>query len=202
MDVDPVAGYAFAFAVPALNANAHLSFTIDLAALDPGTRAALLAAIGSGSATIVSKADDPGSVYGAFARCTAAQTPEADACVGVTLLAADGSVSPPGSEPAFARFDGIAGHFSTYAIALLSAPPGGSRPTAAQIRALLRKQIVPHGKGAKIGALLKHGYRLPFRSLVAGTAKVEWYVLRKRARPLLVAEAAAASTPPARRPSA
>jgi hypothetical protein len=194
-EVDPLAAYAFSFAVPTLNADARLSFTIDLAALDASTRAALLAAIDSGSATIVTKADDPGSVYGAFARCTGTQTPEGNGCVAVTLLAADGSVAAPGSEPAFARFDGIAGHFSTYAAALVSAKPGGggppptgARPTVAQIRASLRKQIVPHGKAAKIGALLGHrGYRLPFQSLVAGTAKVEWYALPKRARPFLVA---------------
>ena len=94
--VDPLAGYAFAFAVPTLNADARLSFTIDLAALDAGTRAALLAAIASGTATIVTKADAPGSVYGAFARCTGTQTPEANGCVAVTLLAAGGSVAPPG----------------------------------------------------------------------------------------------------------
>jgi hypothetical protein len=178
--VDPLAGYAFTFAVPALNADARLSFTVDLAALDPGTRAALLAAIAAGSATIVSKADAPGSVYGAFARCTGAQTPEANGCVAVTTT------------PAVARFDGIAGHFSTYAIALLKSstgghggPPGG--PSAAQLRAMLRSQLVPHGKAARMRALLARGYRLRFRSLAAGTVTVKWYRLRKGARPVLIA---------------
>ena len=129
--VDPLAGYAFAFAVPALGTNAHLSFTIDLSALDAGTRAALLDAIASGAATIVTKADAPGSVYGAFARCTGTQTPEADGCVAVTLLAAGGNAAAPGSDPAFARFEGIAGHFSTYAVALVSGSgPGGGNPPA------------------------------------------------------------------------
>ncbi|HEY7629385.1 MAG TPA: hypothetical protein VH817_01725 [Thermoleophilaceae bacterium] len=201
--VDPLAGYAFAFAVPALNADAGLTFTIDLAALDAPTRAALLAGIASGSATLVTKADDPGSVYGAFARCTGTQTPQADGCVAVTLLAADGSVAPPGTEPAFARFEGIAGHFSTYSVALLggkagipagtggsSGAPGGSTatgPTVAQIRALLRKQITPRGKAGRIAALRKRSYRLPFRALTAGTAKVEWYRLRKGGKPVLIA---------------
>jgi hypothetical protein len=205
--VDPLAGYAFAFAVPALNAYARLAFTIDLAALDAGTRAALLAGIASGSATIVSKADAPGSVYGAFARCTGTQTPQADGCVAVALLAADGGVAPAGTEPALARFDGIAGHFSTYAVALVRAPQGmpacaggppsgspgssrastASRPTAARIRALLRTQITPRGKAARIGALLKCGYRLPFRALTAGTAKVRWYRVRKGHKPVLIA---------------
>ena len=57
--IDPLAGYAFSFAVPALNADANLSFTIDLSALDAGTRAALLDAIASGGATIATKADAP-----------------------------------------------------------------------------------------------------------------------------------------------
>jgi hypothetical protein len=186
--VDPLAGYAFSFAVPSLNADARLAFTIDLAALDAGTRAALLAGIASGSATVVSKADDPGSVYGAFARCAGTQTPQADGCVAVTLLAADGSVAPPGTEPAFARFEGIAGHFSTYAVALLGGHRGApSGPTAARIRALLRTQITPHGKAARIRALLKRGYRLRFRALTAGTARVEWYRPRKGRRPILIA---------------
>jgi hypothetical protein len=191
--VDPLAGYAFAFAVPTLNADARLAFTIDLAALDAGTRAALLAGIASGSATIVSKADAPGSTYGAFARCTGTQTPEANGCVAVALLAADGSVAPAGTEPALARFDGIAGHFSTYAVALVGARSGGghgspgSHPTAAQIRALLRAQIAPHGKASRIGALLAHGYALRFRALTAGTAVVEWYAPQKGGKAVLIA---------------
>ena len=182
--MDPIAGDAFAFAVPALNADARLSFTIDLAALDAATRAALLAGITNGNATIATKPD--GSVYSAFSRCTGAQTPDADHCVNVTLL-------PTAAEPAFARFDGIAGHFSTYAVALLSPRPRpvtpatptpapgstASRPSAAQIRALLRTQITPRGKAGKIGALLKRAYRLQFRALTAGTAKVAWYRGRK-----------------------
>ncbi len=183
--VDPVAGYAFAFAVPTLAADARLSFTIDLATLDAATRAALLAGIRSGNATIATKGDAAGAAYQAFARCTGTQTPEADGCVAVTL---------EGSGPDRARFDGIAGHFSKWAVALVSAPkgppsggggaPGGGTPpvgpTAAQIRALLRKQIVPRGKAARIRALLrKHGYRLRLRALTAGTATVRWVLVRK-----------------------
>ncbi len=191
-NVDPVAGYGFSFAVPTLNANAQLAFTVDLAALDANTRAALLAGITSGDATIVTKPDAPGSAYSTFPRCSGAQTPAANGCVAVSLLAADGSVVPPGTEPALARFDGIAGHFSTYAVALLHASTSGggsttARPTRAQIRALLRKQIAPHGKTARIGRLLKHRYRLSFRALVAGTAKVQWLRVRKGHKPLLIA---------------
>ena len=50
-----------------------------------------------------------------------------------------------------------------------SAPRPAARPTAAQIRALLRTQIIPRGKPGR------SGYRLPFRALTAGTAKVAWY---------------------------
>jgi hypothetical protein len=60
-------------------------------------------------------------------------------------------------------------------------------PTAAQIRELLRKQMVPPGKGARIRALRKHGYRLALRALVAGRVKIRWYRARKGARPLLIA---------------
>jgi hypothetical protein len=191
-DVDPVAGYAFAFAVPALDKDATLSFTVDLAALDAATRAALLDGIRSGSATIATKGDAPGSAYQTFARCTGTQTPAHDGCVAVTL---------EGSGPDRARFDGIAGHFSKWAVALVSPPkgppsggggaPGGGTPpggpTAAQIRALLRKQIVPRGTAARIRALLKrHGYRLRLRALTAGTAAVRW-TLRKHGKTILIA---------------
>jgi hypothetical protein len=184
-DVDPIAGYSFAFAVPTLNADARLAFTIDLSKLDAATRAALLA----GNATIATKGDAAGSVYQAFPRCAGTQTPAADDCVAMTLLKADGSVAPPGTAPAFARFDGIAGHFSTWAVALVKQPDGstGTTISRAQIRALLRSEMTPHGKAARIRALLKHGYRLRFDALTAGTAKIRWYRLRKGHKPVLVA---------------
>jgi hypothetical protein len=179
-DVDPLAGFELHFAVPTLNADAKLAFTIDLNALDAATRAALLAGIASGSATIVSEADNPGSTYTAYARCTGTQTPEANGCVAVT------------TGPDTVRFDGIAGHFSTWAVALVrrrgGTQPPGSTVTAAQIRALLRTEITPSGKAAKIRRLLKkRGYRLHFRALTAGTAKVRWYRLRKGRKPILIA---------------
>jgi hypothetical protein len=187
--IDPIAGYEFAFAVPALHADARLSFTIDLDALDAATRAALLDAIAAGTATIAVKGDAAGSSYLAIPRCAGSQTPEANDCVTVTTT------------PDTARFDGIAGHFSDWAVALVAKPGGGTRPptggqdhpaiparpSRAQIRASLRGQIVPHGKAARIGALLKHGYKLRFRSLVAGTVRIGWYRVRKGHKPVLVA---------------
>jgi hypothetical protein len=62
-----------------------------------------------------------------------------------------------------------------------------SHPTTAQIRALLRTEITPHGDAAKIGALLKCDYQLTFRALTAGTAKVGWYRLQKGRKPVLIA---------------
>jgi hypothetical protein len=179
-DVDPLAGYAFSFAVPTLGSDAKLAFTIDLNALDATTRAALLAGIASGSATIVSEADTPGAAYQSYARCSGTQTPEANGCVAVT------------TGPDTVRFDGVAGHFSTWAVALVrrrgGTQPPGTTVSAAQIRALLRTEMTPQGKAGKIRRLLKRGgYRLRFRALTAGIAKVRWYRPRKGRKPILIA---------------
>lgn len=71
---------------------------------------------------------------------------------------------------------------------VLAAPP-----TAAQIKALLLKQIAPKGKAARIGAILKAGgYSLSFKALTAGKARVAWYLVPAgahlaAAKPVLVA---------------
>jgi hypothetical protein len=183
--VDPLAGYTFAFAVPTLNAPARLAFTLDLAGLDERTRTAVLA----GAATIATKGDDPGAAYQTFPRCAGEP---AEGCVTVTPL-------PDATAPTQVRFDGVVGHFSTYAVALVSAPPPVlSAPPAppvvvpvpgvdaARIRALLLSQITPRGKAGRIGALLKRGYRLPFRAPTPGTARVEWS-LRNHGKRIVVA---------------
>lgn len=125
--IDPLAGYRFTFAVPTLNQQAQLSFTVDLAQLDAETRAALLAGVAGGSATLVVKGDEAGAAYQAFERCTETQTPETDGCVALVPLDLAGGTAAPGAEPAFVRFDGIAGGFSTWAVALVepqdSTPP-------------------------------------------------------------------------------
>ena len=121
--IDPLAGYEFSFTVPTLNQDAQLAFTVDLAALDAATRAALLAGVEDGSATTAVKGDDPGAGYQSFARCTAGQTPADDGCVEVTLFAADGQPTEDAEEAAFVLFDGVAGHFSTYAVALMTETP-------------------------------------------------------------------------------
>jgi hypothetical protein len=76
----------------------------------------------------------------------------------------------------------------------------GSSPTVtiggAQIAALLGQQLIPSGKAAKIGALLKAGgLTMPFQALEAGTAVIGWYEVpagaklarHSSAKPVLVA---------------
>ncbi len=135
--IDPIGTFVFAFDVPTLNSNAQLSFTVDMAQLDAVGRAALLNSLASGTATIVGKGDAAGSTYTAFPVCTSSQTPAADACVAIATLAADGT--PTTGNPAFVRFDGVVGHFSSYAVArvlaLDSAPPVITVPTGLTVDA-------------------------------------------------------------------
>ena len=73
------------------------------------------------------KNDVPGSVYQAFALCGPGETPVADDCVAVTLLDANHDPLPPGSldVPAFVVFDGVTGHFSTFAVVVVAPPLPG-----------------------------------------------------------------------------
>jgi hypothetical protein len=120
--IGPIFGYRFAFDVPTLNSDAALTFTVDMSQLDAAERADLLNALGSGLATIVGKGDDPGAEYRAFPVCTGSQTPAADGCVAIAFLDANGN--PTTGNPAFVRFDGVVGHFSSYGVAIVT-------PTAA-----------------------------------------------------------------------
>ena len=55
-------------------------------------------------------------------------------------------------------------------------------PSAAQIKASLLSQLAPHGKLAKIAALLKHrGYTFTFKALSAGRVLIRWYGVPKGA---------------------
>ena len=69
--------------------------------------------------------------------------------------------------------------------------------TTAQIKAALARLLTPHGKTAKIAALLTKGsYLLSFKALTAGRAVIAWYFVPKgahvaRAKPVLVATGAA-----------
>lgn len=72
---------------------------------------------------------------------------------------------------------------------------GGTTATvsAAQLSALLRKELTPSGKATKIGNLLKHGgLSLSFTAPEAGVLSVQWYEVPKgaklsRAKPVLIA---------------
>ena len=113
--INPIFGYEFAFDVPTLNADASLTFTLDMARLDAADQAQVLNALGSGLATIVGKGDDPGAEYRAFPVCSGSQTPPADGCAAIAFLDANGN--PTTGQPALVRFDGVIGHFSSYAVA-------------------------------------------------------------------------------------
>ena len=136
--IDPILGFRFAFDIPTLNADASLTFTVDLSQLDAVGRADLLNAIGAGIGTIAVKGDAPGAAYQAFAQCLDPQTPAADGCVAVTLLNAGGGPAGPNENPAFARFEGVAGHFSSYAVvrvlALDTTPPAITVPARRRSR--------------------------------------------------------------------
>jgi hypothetical protein len=77
-----------------------------------------------------------------------------------------------------------------------SPPPvmsGG--PTVPQIRAALSRGLVPHGKGAKIGALLKHGgYTFTFNAPSGARVMITWFFLPtgahiSKAKPVKIASA-------------
>jgi hypothetical protein len=118
--IDPLLGYRFAFGIPTLNADARLTFVVDLSQLDAVGRADLLNAIGAGVGTIAVRGDAPDATFHAFAQCVDPQTPSAGGCVSVTLLNASGVPAAPNENPAFARFEGVVGHFSTYAVATVA----------------------------------------------------------------------------------
>ena len=118
--VTPVAQYQFSFAIPTLNQNATLTFDITLAALDPTSRAAFLAALTSGAATVAVLGDAPGSLWQTFPICGTGQPPSPGGCVTLVKLDANGLPLPDGSlqEPAVVRFTGLAGHFSRWGVVL------------------------------------------------------------------------------------
>jgi hypothetical protein len=116
--IDPVAAYQFTFGVPTLNRDATLSFDVFLAGLDPATVNALLTALTNGNVTLATRGDAPGSQYQAFPICGPSQTPTAGGCVLVELLDANGQ--PTTGNPAIVRFSNVVGHFSTWAVAIVT----------------------------------------------------------------------------------
>jgi hypothetical protein len=116
--IDPVAAYQVTFGVPTLNQNATLTFDVLLAGLDSATANALLAALGSGAATLATRGDVPGSQYQAFPICGSGEQPTAGGCVLVQLLDANGQ--PTSGSPDIVRFSNVVGHFSTWAVAMVT----------------------------------------------------------------------------------
>jgi hypothetical protein len=143
--VDPIAGYQFAFAVPTLNHNAQLTFTVDLSSLDAATRTALVNGVQDGSATVAVKGDAQGSSYQALAHCASGQTPEANGCVTAVLLDRNGQVTQDPSAAVAARFDGVAGHFSSYAVALVTSA-ADTTPPAVTIKLTSPNNGTPDGQ--------------------------------------------------------
>jgi hypothetical protein len=84
--------------------------------------AALLAAfaLNAPAARVAVIGDAPGGVRQVFPVCGRGITPSAGGCVSVTNLNATGTPLPDESlvEPAWVRFSGVAGHFSTWAVVL------------------------------------------------------------------------------------
>ena len=116
--IDPIAAYQFTFAVPTLNRDAALSFDITVDQLDTATRTALLGALAAGTATLVTKGDAPGSVFQAFPICGSAEPPTAGGCVRIETFDALGQ--PATGTPAIVRFSNVIGHFSTWAVAIVT----------------------------------------------------------------------------------
>jgi hypothetical protein len=59
-------------------------------------------------------------------------------------------------------------------------PVVAAPPSAAAIRALLLRELIPHGKHASIRALREHGYRVSFTPPSGGTLTIVWYLARPR----------------------
>ena len=137
--IDPVLGYRFSFGIPTLNADANLTFTVDLSQLDAVGRADLLNAISAGTGTIAVKGDAPDAALHAFAQCVDPQTPERGRVRRRQLLNASGTPAGPSENPAFARFDGLVGHFSSYVVARVLAldttPPAITVPAGVTVDA-------------------------------------------------------------------
>jgi hypothetical protein len=123
--VDPVAAWQLAFGVPTLGQDATLSFDILVDSLDSATRSALLSALASGRATLATSGDAAGSTFQAFPLCSGGAAPTDGGCVSVAILDANGQ--PTTSTPSIVRFTGVTGHFSTWAVAIVTpttaAPP-------------------------------------------------------------------------------
>ena len=66
-------------------------------------------------------------------------------------------------------------------------------PTAQQVAKLLAKRLVPSGRAARIGEVLRHGkYSFAYAAPSPGRLVISWYLPQHAGKPLLVAKASAA----------
>jgi hypothetical protein len=165
--IDPIAAYQITFGVPTLNANATLTFDIVVANLDSATATALFNALAAGTATLATRSDVAGSQYQAFPVCADGQIPTSGGCVRVQLLDANGQ--PTTGTPAIVRFSNVVGHFSIWAVALVTptstpasvfngllqpypAPPHNTTPTFKRGRVVPLKFGWLNSSGAPLGS--------------------------------------------------
>jgi hypothetical protein len=126
------------------------------------------------------------------------------------------------SQPAFADgnlFVGTEGSLMAYNVPAPAPPTGGGSPppppppppsgthtvTAAEIIADLRRALLPVGRGARFGAILKHhGYTFMFTAPTAGKVVIEWSAVVRgakaanAAKPVIVATGRARFSKPGR----
>ena len=121
--VDPVSAYRFLFDVPSLEQSAELAFELDLAALPADQRTLVLDAVQAGQLAVAVKGDSVDSAYQAFAICGEGETPGTHECVALSLLDAGRQPVVEGEDPAFVRLEGVAGHFSTWTVAVVAPLP-------------------------------------------------------------------------------
>ncbi|HET9852683.1 MAG TPA: choice-of-anchor Q domain-containing protein [Candidatus Limnocylindrales bacterium] len=107
--IDPLAAYHLDFDIPTLGVDAAITFTIDLDEMSSAERQSFLDALAAGRATLAVRSDGS-ATYETIDVCAAGQTPAVDGCVAVRT---DGSI---------VTFDGVAGHFSTWAVVVVASP--------------------------------------------------------------------------------
>jgi hypothetical protein len=119
-----LAEYQFDFAITTLGQDATLNFAIDLAALGPEGRSALLDLLHAHTPlTLAVLGDDPDAQLQTFDVCGAGADPSSG-CVAVRWLDEDGQELVPFGDvdPSVLKFDALVGHFSTYSIVAVNIP--------------------------------------------------------------------------------
>ena len=130
--IDPIAAYHFTFGTTTLNADATLAFEVALAGLPPE----VLTALEANQVTLATVGDDPSSTWQSFPLCGGA-VPTAGGCVAVKWIAFNPTREVDPGDPAavFVRFENIVGHFSTWALAIVTPRDVTAPVTAATLSA-------------------------------------------------------------------